>query len=140
MPRSVLPGTELVPLPTLGPKTGAAIKLSADEDVTIALAIGEGVETVLSAIQLSFTPAWALGDAGNVRVFPVLSGIECLDIVVDNDEGGTGQRAALECSMRWTSAGREVFRVIPDHWRQNGILSTRIPCAANHDQCARKFP
>jgi hypothetical protein len=100
---------------TLGPKTGAAIKLSADEDVTIALAIGEGVETVLSAIQLSFTPAWALGDAGNVRAFPVLSGIECLTIVVDNDEGGTGQRAALECSMRWTSAGREVFRVIPDH-------------------------
>jgi hypothetical protein len=99
---------------TLGPKTGAAIKLSADEDVTMGLAVGEGVETVLSAMQMGFTPAWALGDAGNVRAFPVLSGIECLTIVVDNDEGGTGQRAALECSMRWTGAGREVFRVIPD--------------------------
>jgi putative DNA primase/helicase len=99
---------------TLGPKTGAAIKLSADEDVTMGLAVGEGVETVLSAMQMGFTPAWALGDAGNVRAFPVLSGIECLTIIVDNDEGGTGQRAALECSMRWTGAGREVFRVIPD--------------------------
>jgi putative DNA primase/helicase len=98
----------------LGRKTGAAIKLSADEDVAMGLAIGEGLETVLSAMQLGFTPAWALGDASNVRHFPVVSGIGCLTIIVDNDESGTGQRAALECSSRWTSAGREVFRIIPD--------------------------
>jgi hypothetical protein len=98
----------------LGPKTSAAIKFSADEDVTMGLAIGEGLETMLSAMQLGFTPAWALGDANNVRHFPVVSGIGCLTIVVDNDESGTGQRAALECSTRWTSAGREVFRIIPD--------------------------
>lgn len=99
---------------TLGPKTGAAIKLSADEDVTMELAVGEGLETVFSVMQLGFSPAWALGDAGNVRAFPVLSGIECLTIIVDNDENGTGQRAALGCSSRWTGAGREVLRVIPD--------------------------
>jgi putative DNA primase/helicase len=99
---------------TLGPKTGAAIKLSADECVTTGLTIGEGTETVLSAMQLGFSPAWALGDADNVRMFLVLSGIECLTIAVDNDESGTGQRAALDCSRRWTEAGREVFRVIPD--------------------------
>ena len=99
---------------TLGRKTGAAIKLSADEDVTMGLAIGEGLETVLSAMQLGFRPAWALGDASNVRHFPIVSGIGCLTIIVDNDESGTGQRAALECSSRWTSAGREVFRIIPD--------------------------
>jgi putative DNA primase/helicase len=99
---------------TLGPKSGAAIKLSADECVTTGLAVGEGLETVLSAMQLGFGPAWALGDAGNLRAFPVLSGIECLTIAVDNDESGTGQRVALECSKRWTAAGREVFRIIPD--------------------------
>jgi hypothetical protein len=98
----------------LGPKTGAAIKLSADEEVAMGLAVGEGLETMLSAMQLGFSPAWALGDAGNVRTFPVLSGVECLTIIVDNDESGTGQRAALECSSRWTGAGREAFRVIPD--------------------------
>jgi len=98
----------------LGPKSRAAIKLSADEDVTMGLMVGEGLETVLSAMQLGFSPAWALGDAGNVRAFPVLSGVECLTILVDNDESGTGQRAALECSSRWTSAGREVLRIIPD--------------------------
>jgi hypothetical protein len=99
---------------TLGPKSRAAIKLSADEDVTMGLTVGEGLETVLSAMQLGFSPAWALGDAGNMRAFPVLSGVECLTILVDNDESGTGQRAALECSSRWTSAGREVFRIVPD--------------------------
>jgi hypothetical protein len=98
----------------LGPKAGTAIKLTADSDVTLGLVVGEGLETVLSAMQLGFSPAWALGDAGNLRQFPVLSGIECLTIIVDNDASGTGQRAALECSSRWTIAGREVFRVIPD--------------------------
>jgi hypothetical protein len=37
-----------------------------------------------------------------------------LNILVDNDASGRGQSAALECSARWTEAGREVFRVIPD--------------------------
>jgi hypothetical protein len=98
----------------LGPKSGTAIKLTADSDVALGLAVGEGLETVLSAMRLGFSPAWALGDAGNVRHFAVLSGIECLTIIVDNDESGTGQRAALECSNRWTNTGREVFRIIPD--------------------------
>lgn len=100
---------------TLGSKAGAAIKLSADENVAMGLAVGEGLETMLSATQLGFNPAWALGDAGNVRCFPVLPGIECLTVIVDNDESGIGQQAALECSMRWTDSGREVFRIVPDH-------------------------
>jgi putative DNA primase/helicase len=99
---------------TLGRKTGAAIKIWADEDVTMGLAVGEGLETVLSAMRLGFKPAWALGDARNVRYFPVLPGIECLTIIVDHDESGTGQGAALECSSRWTQVGREVYRIIPD--------------------------
>jgi putative DNA primase/helicase len=62
---------------------------------------------------LNFRPMWALGDAREVEKFPLLSGIECLTILVDNDASGTGQASALECSRRWTSAGREVFRVVP---------------------------
>lgn len=62
---------------------------------------------------LGFRPAWALGDAGEVARFPVLSAIGTLTILVDRDASGTGQASALECSRRWTSAGREVFRVIP---------------------------
>jgi putative DNA primase/helicase len=111
---ALTPTAEKIGRMALGPKSGAAVKLSAHEDVTHGLAVGEGLETVLSAMQMGFCPAWALGDAGNVSDFPVLSGIDCITLIVDNDENGTGQRAALECSRRWTEAGREVLRVVPD--------------------------
>jgi putative DNA primase/helicase len=111
---ALTPTAEKIGRMALGPKTGAAVKLSPDEHVTQGLAIGEGVETVLSGMQLGFCPAWALGDAEAVENFPVISGIEALNILVDNDASGRGQSAALECSARWTEAGREVFRVMPD--------------------------
>jgi Protein of unknown function (DUF3987) len=46
--------------------------------------------------------------------FPVLSGIETLTILVDNDASGRGRTAALECSARWARAGREVLRAVPN--------------------------
>lgn len=97
----------------LGPTGGCAIKLTADEDVTEGLTIGEGIETVLAGMALNFRPAWALGAASPIAKFPLLSSVECLTILVDRDANGTGQASALECSLRWTKAGREVFRVIP---------------------------
>jgi putative DNA primase/helicase len=111
----------------LGPKIGAAVKLSPDEAVTSALTIGEGVETTLAAMTLGFRPAWACGDAGGIRDFALLAGIECLTISVDRDKGGTGQQAALECSARWTDAGREVFRIIPNRTGHdlNDVLRAR---------------
>ena len=56
-----------------GEANGAAIKLDADEMVTMGLTIGEGIETVLSARQLGFRPAWALGSvsrSGRSRCSP----------------------------------------------------------------------
>lgn len=98
----------------LGPKKGAVIKIAGDETITMGLTIGEGLETVLSAMTLlHLPPAWACGDAGNLKDFPVLSGIESLTIIVDNDAGKTGQERSLECSARWTRAGREVIRHVP---------------------------
>jgi hypothetical protein len=104
---------------TYGPCKGAAIKLSADEEVEQTLVIGEGLETTMSGMVLGFTPAWAVGSAGGIKDFPVLSGVEALTILVDADEADprTGRRAgqdsATECSARWTAEGREVFRVVP---------------------------
>jgi putative DNA primase/helicase len=97
----------------LGPKAGCAIMLSASEDVGLGLTIGEGIETTIAGMSLNFRPAWALGDAGEIAKFPLLAGIECLTILVDNDATGTGQASAIECSRRWTGAGREVFRIVP---------------------------
>ena len=64
-------------------------------------------------MMLGFRPAWAVGDANEIRTFPVLAGIEALTILVDHDQNEAGPKAAQECSRRWTAAGREVFRVKP---------------------------
>jgi hypothetical protein len=61
---------------SLGPIGGCAIKLTADEDVTEALTIGEGIETVLAGMVLNFRPAWALG--GNVPADVELRGAALL--------------------------------------------------------------
>jgi CHC2-type zinc finger protein/Toprim domain-containing protein len=102
----------------LGRVGGCAVKLDPDGNVGQGLVIGEGVETCLAARKLGFRPAWAVGSAGAIRSFPVLGGVECLSIVVDHDlpdKNGrqAGQAAALECSQRWTAAGREVRRIVP---------------------------
>jgi Toprim domain len=97
-----------------GPKAGCAIKLTADEDVEQGLHVGEGVETMLAAMMLGFSPAWALGDTSGVGAIPVLAGIDALAIIVDRDANGAGQDAASTCFDRWTAAGREVWTIVPD--------------------------
>jgi putative DNA primase/helicase len=94
----------------LGPKSGGAIKLS---PVATELAIGEGIETTLSAMQLGFGPAWAVIDADGLKKFPVLHGIKRLTLLIDNDASGTSQKKAAECRERWFDAGRRVRRVMP---------------------------
>ncbi len=95
------------------------MRLWPDEDVTTGLVLGEGIETALAAATIinhrdtRLAPAWASGSAGAMASFPVLAGVETLTLLVDNDESGAGQRAAAECSARWTAAGREVIRLTP---------------------------
>jgi hypothetical protein len=104
----------------LGPVAGCAIKLSAHEDVSLGLHIGEGIETGIAGMMLGFVPMWVLGSAGAIATFPVLSGVECLTILTDNDKANAvtgktpGQNAARECSKRWTESGCEVRRIVPN--------------------------
>jgi hypothetical protein len=103
----------------LGPSSGCVIRLWCDEHVTHGLVLGEGVETTLAAatrIEHRATllqPAWAAGDAGHLRQFPVLAGIEAMTLLVDLEESGDGQKAAAECARRWQAAGREITRLTP---------------------------
>jgi hypothetical protein len=62
----------------LGRKHGSAIKI--DADVGEGLAIAEGVETTI-AVRYLYRPAWSVIDAGGMRHFPVLAGIEHLEIL-----------------------------------------------------------
>jgi phage/plasmid primase-like uncharacterized protein len=104
---------------SLGPMAGCVIRLWSDEAVEQGLVIGEGVETTLAAATrithcgTLLQPAWAACSAGNLENFPVLSGIEALTILVDNDVSGRGQEAAARCAARWSAAGREVIRLTP---------------------------
>jgi putative DNA primase/helicase len=91
----------------LGPVGGAAIKLDADDAVTMGLHICEGVETGMAARQLGLKPTWALGSAGAIAAFPVLSGIECLTLLAEHDDAS--ERAVQVCAKRWHEAGREVL-------------------------------
>jgi hypothetical protein len=105
-----------------GPTKGGAIKLTDDGEVTTCLGVGEGLENVLSmrsTPEFGQSPVWVLISDSGVCDFPVLAGIECLWIAVDNDKPdqrgrSAGNQAAMACSKRWTEAGREVFRIVPD--------------------------
>jgi hypothetical protein len=102
-----------------GPTTGCVIRLWPDDEVSQALVLGEGVETVLAAATriahrgTLLQPAWAAGDAGHISAFPALSGTEVLTLLVDADENGIGQSRAAECTRRWAAAGRQVVRLTP---------------------------
>lgn len=96
----------------LGHLAGAAVKLSDDEDITYGLHIAEGVETAIASLMRGFAPVWAVGNAGAMRAFPIIAGVDSLTVIADNDAPGLA--AANECSDRWLEAERECRRVIPD--------------------------
>lgn len=96
----------------LGQASGAAIKLDADDAVTMGLAIGEGIESCLAARQLGFQPVWALASAGAVAAFPVLSGVEALTMLGENDT--SSDKAMGQCAQRWHAAGKEITIVTPN--------------------------
>lgn len=95
-----------------GNKKGGAIKLTPDADISQGLLVGEGIETVLSAMEIEEAQGWSVLDAGELKAFPVLDGIESLTIAVDADE--KGEDAARQLAARWLAAGRDVIWVQPN--------------------------
>jgi len=91
----------------LGPTKGAAVMLDPFDSVTAGLHVGEGVETCLAARQLHLRPVWALGSTGTIAKLPLLSGVETLTLLAENDLASP--RAVEECAARWHAAGREVL-------------------------------
>jgi hypothetical protein len=97
----------------LGVAAGSAVKLDPDESVSMGITVGEGIETCLAARQLGFKPVWALGSAGAIRTFPVLSGLDCVTLLSESGDGGANEIAVRACSGRWHAAAREVLVVCP---------------------------
>jgi hypothetical protein len=84
------------------------------------LVIGEGLETTLAAAtRLDYRggplrPAWAGLSDGALKAFPIISGVERLIVLADNDHNRAGQIAAEACKRRWLEAGRRVALLMPD--------------------------
>lgn len=95
-----------------GTAAGCAIMLDAEDAISTGLAIGEGIESCMSAQQLGIRPVWALGSTSNIAVFPVLAGIQSLTLLEERDSGASN-RACAECGTRWHGAGRAVDMVLP---------------------------
>jgi Toprim domain len=104
------PKPERIDRLSYGPIAGGAIKFNPDDDITHGLLIGEGIETVLSAsLLLKFKPCWSVLSRSGIAKFPILAGIECVTIAVDNDESGDGQRDAAKLVERLVGAGVEAI-------------------------------
>jgi hypothetical protein len=87
----------------LGPSKGSAIRLSLTAEE---LLIGEGIETVLSVMQVTGMPGWAAGSAVALRGLVLPPQVRRTTILVDGDDEGEG--AARATASRWIAEDRRV--------------------------------
>jgi hypothetical protein len=108
----------------LGPVGRAAVKLDPNEEVNGGLHIAEGIESAMAARQLGYKPAWALGSAGAIANFPVLSGVETLTYLREHDDAN--ERAVHQCAARWLATNHKLRNVWPSAGKDlNDSLMTR---------------
>lgn len=94
-------GTAKAPVPTprrvIGKLMGGAVRLHTASDQ---LAIGEGIETMLSATDALGVPAWAALTADNLALFKPPLSVRRLIVVVDDDAAGHAAAEALRTSVQ----------------------------------------
>jgi Toprim domain/CHC2 zinc finger/DNA polymerase family A len=84
------------------------------------LVVGEGLETVLAAATripyegAPLLPAWAALSSQQLRMLPIIPGVERLILLIDNDQNQEGQTAAAYARAIWRTAGRTVVPLMPD--------------------------
>jgi hypothetical protein len=97
---------------TCGPMKGGAVRLALHR-ADVELLIGEGIESVLSAMELFDLPGWAVLCANGIASLDLPADIRRVVIAADNDENGVGQRAALSAQERWMAEDRSVRIILP---------------------------
>jgi hypothetical protein len=112
----------------LGPCGGGAVRLAASGDV---LMVGEGIETVLSAMQATGYPAWAALSTSGLRKLDLPS--DARDVIVLADGDDPGEAAARECAWRWKREGRRV-RIARAPWGNdfNDLLQGKVEGPEEH--------
>jgi putative DNA primase/helicase len=92
---------------SLGPVGGGAVRLARHRP-GLELLVGEGIETILAAMQMFGLPGWAAICASGIAALPLPDEVRTVIIAADNDENLVGQRAALSAFERWAGEGRAV--------------------------------
>jgi putative DNA primase/helicase len=96
----------------LGPVGGGAVRLAAPRPGEW-LAIGEGIESMLSIMAATGMPAWAAISAEGLRKVILPASVDKVLIGADHDESGVGQHAARDAAERVIAEGRRVRIAIP---------------------------
>jgi putative DNA primase/helicase len=91
------------PRMTLGPCRRGAVRLA---EATDQLMVGEGIETVLAAMQATGRPAWAALSTGGLRALDLPPHVKEVIILADADR--PGEEAAQYAATRWVREGRRV--------------------------------
>jgi putative DNA primase/helicase len=97
---------------SLGPVAGGAVRCAhvlPDRE----LAVGEGLETVLSVMQATGLPGWAALSAVGIRNLVLPAVARSILIAADNDANGTGECAARDAARRWMGGGRRARIAMP---------------------------
>ncbi|MEJ1157373.1 DUF7146 domain-containing protein [Prosthecomicrobium sp. N25] len=87
----------------LGPVRGGAVRLAPSAE---RLMVGEGIETVLSAMQATGMPGWAALSASGLKTLILPPSVREVIVLADGDE--VGYSAAEAAGRGWTREGRRV--------------------------------
>lgn len=112
---------------SLGPIGGGAVRLGEARPGQW-LAIGEGIETVLSVMSACAVPGWAALSAEGVRGLVLPPEASHVIICSDNDASGVGQGAAWDAARQWLAQGRRVKIATPPQAGQdfNDLLQREV--------------
>jgi len=114
-----------------GPMRGASIKLGQPDrrpDGRLGLGVAEGIETALAASILGGIPVWPCVSAYGLASFEPPQSVCHLYVFADNDESGTGQKAAVELGKRAALRGLTARVLTPDSvgdWNDE-LLARRV--------------
>jgi putative DNA primase/helicase len=95
---------------SLGPVGGGAVRFAPAAE---AMLIGEGVETVMAAMQATAMSGWAALSTSGIRSLALPSLVRTVIILADHDVNGAGERAARTAAQRWLVEGRRVRLALP---------------------------
>ncbi len=113
----------LTPKMSLGKCRGGAVRLATSAHT---LAVGEGIESCLSAMQATGTPAWAALSTSGLKAVILPDNVREVVILADGDDAG--ESAAQQAAERFLTQGREVRIARPPTGKDfNDLLNGAAP-------------